>query len=157
MKATAEAVRFVAAGAVNTGATLVLYWVLLLITPYQAAYTVSYVAGIVFSYWLNTRFVFRVAANPRTAAAFPIVYVVGYLLGIGALHVAVEWLDWPRAGAILLSIAVTVPATFMLSRAILTRSRRKRPVDGESADPNPDVTLSTPSKPRPTSTSGGRR
>jgi len=151
VKASAEAIRFAVAGAVNTAGTLVLYWCLLLVAPYQIAYTVTYVIGIGLAYWLNTRFVFRVAATPRTAAVYPIVYVVGYLVGLGALHVAVELLGWPRAVGILLSTVVTVPTTFLLTRAILTRSRRARADDGGRAGagagariPDPDTRPAPP-------------
>jgi putative flippase GtrA len=39
--------------------------------PYQAAYLVAYVIGIVFSYVFNARFVFRDPLSWRAAMTYP--------------------------------------------------------------------------------------
>lgn len=134
MKVGSEALRFLVAGAVNTLLTLLLYWGLLRFLSYAVAYTIAYVAGIGLAYWLNARFVFRVAASARTFAMFPLVYVVQYLLGLATLYAAVEWLGIPRAVAILVSIALTIPVTFVLSRTILKTPRPQTEERDRSAD-----------------------
>lgn len=149
MRRTGEAVGFLVAGVVNTGITLVLYWCLLLVLPYQLAYTLTYVAGIGLAYWLNTRFVFRVAPSVRTAAAYPAVYVVGYLTGLGALHFCAEILGWPHAVGIFVSILATIPVTFLLTRALLARSRRPGRPTGERG-------IGAPGSNRPDSPVGSR-
>ena len=114
-----EALRFLLSGAINTGATYVIYLALLPLLHYTAAYTIAYVTGIVLAYSLNTRFVFRVRHTARRLALFPLVYVVQYLLGVVALRVAIGTFDVPQKLALLASIAVTIPLTFLLSRLIL--------------------------------------
>jgi putative flippase GtrA len=93
--------------------------VLLLVIPYWVAYSIVYVVGIAQAYWLNTRLVFRVKPTRNTAIAYPLIYVVQYLLGLLVLRGAVEILHWPQAVAIFLSIAVSMPVTFLLSRILL--------------------------------------
>ena len=121
-----EAIRFLIAGAINTVVTYALYFVLLLWWPYALAYTASYVVGIVLSYWLSTRFVFRVQGSAKRFATFPIVYAVQYGVGLAVLHAAITVFNVPQRLAMLASIAVSVPLTFVLSRFVLKFERAPR-------------------------------
>ena len=85
-----EVVRFVICGVINTGVTFLMYLWLLWLTSYAIAYTLSYVAGIFLSYWLNTKFVFREPLSISRAHQYPIVYLVQYLLGMAFLFLLVE-------------------------------------------------------------------
>lgn len=116
-----EALRFLVAGAINTAATYVLYLALLPLLNYTLAYTITYVAGIVLAYLLSTRYVFQVRRSARGLALFPLVYVAQYLAGVLVLRVAVETFAVAQKLALLFSIAVTVPMTFLLSRWLLKR------------------------------------
>lgn len=118
----AEGLRFLVSGAVNTGATFALYWGLLLITEYRIAYTVAFLAGIVLAYMLNSRYVFKVKASARSALLFPLVYAVQYLLGILVLWIWTDKLGLPARYGVFATVAVTIPATFVLSRLILKRN-----------------------------------
>ena len=93
-----EFARFLFAGAVNTGISYAAYLLLLTVLPYLAAYAISYLLGIVLSYLLLTRFVFRAPPRLSTAVRFPLVYVAQYLLGsaVLALLVAVRFVGWRR-------------------------------------------------------------
>lgn len=115
----ASAVRFLASGAVNTGLTLVLYWLLLALMPAQAAYATSFAVGVAFSYALNLNFVFRGRHSTRKISLFPLIYLTTYVLGAGILHVAIYELGVPRGAAPLLSIACTLPFNFLLTRWLL--------------------------------------
>ena len=66
--------------------------------PYLAAYAISYLLGIVLSYLLLTRFVFRAPPRLSTAVRFPLVYVAQYLLGSAVLALLVEAFDIPVVG-----------------------------------------------------------
>ncbi len=114
-----EALRFLISGAINTAATYAIYLALLPLLGYSVAYSIAYVIGIVLAYVLNTRFVFRVTQNVRGMLLFPLVYIVQYLVGIITLHVAVREFDVPQKFALLASIAVSVPVTYLLSRFLL--------------------------------------
>lgn len=118
------ALRFLVGGAVNTGATLVLYWFLLRFIHYQAAYLVSYCAGIVLSYALNTRYVFKAEHSWLKFAAFPLIYGMVYVLGALTLKVSVGYLQVPAALGPIISIVVTLPVSFLLTRALLHRPGR---------------------------------
>jgi putative flippase GtrA len=115
-----EALRFLVAGAINTATTYAIYLVLLPWLQYVLAYTIAYVAGIALAYALSTWYVFRVRRSTRGMLLFPLVYVVQYLLGVGMLQLAVSILAIPQKYALLVSIAVTVPVTFVLTRLVLT-------------------------------------
>lgn len=117
----AQALRFLISGAINTGATYAVYLGLLPYMEYQSAYGVAFVSGIALSYLLNVRFVFRVRPNWRSALLFPLVYVIQYLVGLAVLQIAVEHFSIPREYALLTSIAVSIPLTFLLTRTLLHR------------------------------------
>ena len=72
--------RFLIAGAVNTGLTYVLYLGLLLLIPYVWAYSVTYAVGIGTGYLLNARWVFKRVPSLSSATAYPLTYVLNYLL-----------------------------------------------------------------------------
>lgn len=116
-----QVLRFLLAGGFNTLLTLGLYWLLLPVIGYGPAYTISFVAGIVISYVLNARFVFRVAASQRSAILFPGVYAVQYCAGLAVLWLWSSVLGLSPAYGVVASIAVTVPITFVLARLVLKR------------------------------------
>lgn len=113
------ALRFLVGGILNTGATLVLYWLLLRFIHYQWAYLASYCAGILLSYLLNTRYVFRARHSWLKFILFPLVYLVIYALGALVLKVAVDYLHLPASVGPLVSIAVTFPVSFLLTKVVL--------------------------------------
>lgn len=111
-------VRFLLGGGLNTALTYLLYLALLLILDYWAAYTISYVSGIVLSYFINRKMVFRAAPSCASALLFPAIYVVQYLLGLAVVHAWIRMFDLPAPFAPLVAVAVTLPVTFVLSRAV---------------------------------------
>jgi putative flippase GtrA len=113
--------RFLLVGATNTAISYVLYLLLLGFVPYLYAYSISYGIGIVISYVLNSRFVFRQPLSLEKFLQFPVVYAIQY--GLGAM---ILWLLVGRASispelAMLAVVAVTIPVTFVTSRFILKR------------------------------------
>lgn len=114
-----EALRFLIAGAINTAVTYAIYLLLLPMLGYAIAYSIAYVIGIALAYVLNIRFVFRVSQNRRGMLLFPLVYVVQYLVGIITLQVAVREFDVPQKLALLASITMNIPVTYLLSRYVL--------------------------------------
>jgi putative flippase GtrA len=116
-----EALRFLVAGAINTAVTYLLYLALLLLLNYTLAYTITYIAGIALAYLISTKYVFQVGRSARGLALFPLIYIAQYLVGVFVLHVAVETFAVPQQFALLFSIAVTLPMTFLLSRWLLKR------------------------------------
>ena len=115
--------RFVAAGAINTAASYAIYFLLLQFLPYLAAYTIAYVAGIVISYALLTRFVFHAPRRLSTALRFPLVYVAQYIVGSTVVVFLVEALNVRASIAALVAIVASIPVSFLLSRTILGQTR----------------------------------
>ena len=120
-----EAARFLAAGAVNTGLSYLAYLALLRWVTYRWAYSVSFVAGILLSFVLNSLFVFQVSLRWRRLLPYPGVYLVQYLLGLGILHLGVDLLGWDARLMPIAVLAVTVPVSFVLTRWVL-RGRGER-------------------------------
>lgn len=117
-----EAALFLVVGGINTIATYCIYLLLLGMTAYWLAYTLSYAFGIVSSYALNTIFVFRAKWSWRRLAAFPLVYAIQYGLGLISLGLLVEVFGLSEKIAPLLVIMITIPLTFIASRRIIRGS-----------------------------------
>ena len=119
-----ELAAFVFFGAVRTVLGYGIYLLLVLFLAYPTAYTVSYVAGIFISYYLNARFVFREKLRLSKALQFPIIYLAQYLIGLGSLYFLVEVTHVSKFFAPILIVIITVPCTYLLSRYVIKgRSR----------------------------------
>jgi putative flippase GtrA len=110
--------RFLVAGAANTGLTYLAYLLLLQVTVYRVAYSIAFVIGILASYLLNARFVFRRPASWRSFLQFPLIYAVQYLLGLLLVSLFIEWLGLTAWVAPLVALTLTIPLTYWLSRAL---------------------------------------
>lgn len=119
-----EVLRFLVVGGLNTLATLCIYWLLLPHVEYAVAYTISFIAGILSGYALNTCVVFKARWSWRRLMAFPFVHVVNYILGMGViwLAVGVSGLD-ARLGPVV-AVVVTLPVNFLLTRRLIAGKRR---------------------------------
>jgi putative flippase GtrA len=111
--------RFLVAGAINAAFSFSLYFLFNLFVHYQLAYVLAFGGGILFSFWLNSRWVFRAAMNWKTFLAFPLVYLFQYGFGAVLLHILVETLGMSEWWSPLLVIALSVPVTFVMSRFVL--------------------------------------
>ena len=116
-----EFFRFLLVGGSNTALGYVLYFLLLYVVPYLYAYTISYCIGIVFSYVMNSRFVFRQPMSLARFLQFPVVYVIQYGLGVAILWLLVGRMSVAPELAMLAVVAATIPVTFLTSRFILKR------------------------------------
>lgn len=115
--------RFLASGAAQTVASYLLYLALLAFTHYQVAYTLSFAAGIVMAYALNTYYVFRTPWSWKSFLQFPSVYVVQYLTGIALMWLLVDRLGVDDRIAPWLIVVAQIPLTFLLSRRIIAQRR----------------------------------
>lgn len=110
--------RFLIVGATNTVVTYILYLGLLSIIPYVWAYSVTFFFGIFLGYVLNSFWVFKTPPNLRSAASYPVVYGVNYLIGVGALWVLVERINLQVEIAPLVVVAVSTPIMYFIARSI---------------------------------------
>lgn len=108
--------RFLIAGGLNTVVTYLMYLVLLRITSYQISYAIAFVSGIAISYVLNRVFVFKVHQGYRSVLMLPLAYLIQYLTGAAVVWIWVDlWHQHPML-APAVSIAVTLPLTYFLSK-----------------------------------------
>ena len=121
-KSLTDLMKFLIGGVINTAFTYCLYLSLQVILAYQVAYAVAFACGIVFSYWFNAMVVFKTAISWKGLFAFPLVYLVQYLLSAMLLSVFVERLGMSQSIAPLTVIVLTIPVTFVLTRWLLRRS-----------------------------------
>jgi putative flippase GtrA len=111
-------VRFLLGGVANTVITYGLFLLLQWVIPAAAGYTVAYFVGILLAYCINTMFVFQTKPSIRTALRFPTVYIVQYVTGLALLTLFMH-LGLNNALAMLLTIIVNVPVSFLMTRYIL--------------------------------------
>ena len=117
-----EFVRFLIMGGANTLVAYAIYLLLLNWMRYEIAYAIGYACGIVLAYALSAAFVFRKPLSRRSAVRFPLVYVAQFLISLGVLRVAVEYAHIPQWLAFGFAVALTIPATFVLTRWVLHSS-----------------------------------
>lgn len=117
-----EKSRYLVAGGSTTGFTYLLYALLLLRMDAKPAYALSYVLGIVWSYFVNTVWVFRRKWTWRGLMSFPLVYLVqaglSYLLFVLLLD---HW-SLPALAAPLVTIVLMLPLTYLLGRFVIHRT-----------------------------------
>jgi putative flippase GtrA len=106
-------------GVLNTALTYAIYLVLSHFIDYQIAFAVGYAAGISFSYFFNARMVFGAAASIKTAATYPLVYLVQYIASAAALAVLVGAFQVSKALAPICVTVVMIPLTYLMSKAVL--------------------------------------
>ena len=116
--------RFLCGGAANTLLSYLLYLALVQVLPYQWAYLGAYVAGIVFAYWVNARFVFEVPLSWKGLFSYPVIYLVQYVIAAGLLEVAVRVIGLPTVYAPILVTAILFPITYLLNKLLLGRLPR---------------------------------
>ncbi|WP_353190152.1 GtrA family protein [Pandoraea pnomenusa] len=118
-----EFIRFLIVGVANTAFFYATYAMCLAFIQYKLAYTVSFALSVVFSYWLNSHFVFRVKLSLSGLLRFPLVYLVQYLGGIALMYLLVDWLHLSAYLAPIIVVGLTIPVTFLLSRTLLRGKR----------------------------------
>ena len=129
-----EFIRFLLTGGLNTAVSWTIYLLLNLFLPYAVAYSIAYIFGMVFTYYLNTRWVFKVPMKWSTFMQFPVIFVIRYCLDLTVLYLLVSHLPVPTAFSPavnrllhpetygpLLTIVITMPIGFLLSRLVLKR------------------------------------
>ena len=112
--------RFLLIGAANSLITYVIYITGAMFFSYLLAYSLSYAAGIVISYYLNSRFVFPSAISLIKAFSFSLTYIGQYLLGIGLLFIFVNTWGINKFFAPLCVICTTIPFTYFMTKYVLT-------------------------------------
>jgi len=114
--------RFLLIGTINTGVGYLLYALFLQFFTFSVSYSFSFVFGVLLSYFLSSKFVFRVDMSLKKLFQFPLVYFLQYLLGLILMFFLIKIILIPALLAPLVVVAITTPITFLLSRIILKRT-----------------------------------
>lgn len=114
-----ELSKFIIVGVINTLLTYIIYLISVYFTKYEIAYSISYLCGIIISYYLNTVFVFRTKISLAKFIKFPLVYVFQYFSGLFILSVAIEIFALYEMVAPVVVVILNVPITFLLTRTVL--------------------------------------
>lgn len=113
-----HALRYLAAGAVNTVFSYAVYLVLLRVTGYRLAYVLAFAAGIALSWLLMRYAVFRQPGR-RFSGGWVALSHLGQLgLGLLLVELWVRALGGAVAWAPLFAIAICVPLMFLVQRWI---------------------------------------
>jgi putative flippase GtrA len=86
------------------------------------AYAIAYAAGIVLSYALNARWVFRHAWTRRGLASFALGYGLQALLSYGLFLWLLAWTPIPAWLAPVVVTIVLLPLTFLVNRTLVQRT-----------------------------------
>ena len=113
--------RFLLAGAINTGLTWCLYLILLLFLEYKTSYTLSYITGLFISYLINRYFVFKEHRGISSILLFPLIYLAQYILGLFIVWFWVEQIKMSSTFAPIVSIIISIPITFVLSKFVFKK------------------------------------
>ena len=109
--------RFLFSGTINTVVSYGVYLMALQFFSYTVSFSLAYVVGVGSSYLLNRVFVFQQHRGLRSVALLPLVYLFQYLFGLLMLWVLVDRLSLSEVFAPLLVTVVTIPFTYLLTRA----------------------------------------
>lgn len=114
-----EVARFLVAGLATTVFSYAVYLGLLALLSYMLAYVICYLAGIVFSYFINTYFVFGQRFRWKAFVKFPLVYAAQLAINMVVVWLAVDQFGMRKEFAPLIAIVLSIPVTYLLSRAII--------------------------------------
>lgn len=111
--------RFLVSGTVNTALSYAVYLVLLRVTSYELAYIVSYILGLGFGYYLNSRWVFFKSSTKLKIALYPIAYLPQLIIGTLLLRLISEGLGVPPSLSAIFVIILSVPINFLAVRWVM--------------------------------------
>jgi putative flippase GtrA len=114
-----EFLRFLIGGISNTAFTYAIYLLLLMFFPAMHSYIASFIIGIFSGYVINSLFVFSSKLSLKRFAVFPVVHLVNLAAGSAILWIGIHFLGLDARVAPLLSIAITIPINFVLTRIVV--------------------------------------
>lgn len=119
-----QILRFVVAGAINAGLSVLVYQAALFVMPHGPAYVLAYLAGIAIAYVLYSRQVFDAPLGTKRFAAFAVFYMLSLTLGTALNSVLIEMFGITERLAIFITIALMLPVNYLGSRFCLRAAPR---------------------------------
>jgi putative flippase GtrA len=115
-----EGVRYLAAGALNTLLSWLLYLGLLRLLDFRLAYVLAFLAGVLVSYGLLRHVVFARPGRDHALLRVAASHLLQLGLGLAVVQLWVVWLHGPAWLAPLAATAACLPLIFLLQRRIFT-------------------------------------
>lgn len=119
-----ECARFLVAGSTNTAFTYLIYLAALQRLGYVTAFTLSFFAGIVFSFIIYSRFVFRSPLILKKFFQYPIIYVFQYISGLILLIVLIKYMGIDKNIAPFVNVILLAPVIFVLNKFFLSKKAK---------------------------------
>jgi putative flippase GtrA len=114
-----QILRFVIAGAINAGLSVLVYQAALFVMPHGPAYVLAYLAGIAIAYVLYSKQVFDAPLGTGRFAAFAVFYVMSLAAGTLLNAALIEMIGVTERLAIFITIALMLPVNYLGSRFCL--------------------------------------
>ena len=114
-------IRFITLGILNTTLTYFLYLILLFLLPYVWAFSITYLFGLIFNYFLSSYWVFKKKIAIKSGMNFLIFHLATYLVNIIALWIFVDLIGLSEKIAPLIAIALLTPIFYLISKKIFLR------------------------------------
>ena len=108
--------RFLVAGGVNTGLSLLVYQGALFVMPHIPSYVLAYIAGLIAAYVLYSRHVFGAPLSRARFAAFTLFYIASLVTGTLLNAALIELAGIMARVAIFITITVMLPVNYAGSR-----------------------------------------
>ncbi len=130
-----QGLRYLIVGGANTLGSYLLYCLLLLWIGPQPAWLTSYAISMLAGYVAHSRLVFDAQLGARPALGYIGLQFLMYFLSSGVLAVGLHYRLDPRIAAAV-TIAITVPISFLLSRWLLAARASSRTASTEADKTN---------------------
>ena len=115
--------RFIVVGGTNTLVSGTALYALAAVLPTRIAFTLVYLAGLVFTVIVTPRFVFGVRASPRRRLLLALWYLAAYFVGVGTIALLENVAHAPRVVVVVGTVMVTAPLSFLGGRLLVARRR----------------------------------
>lgn len=118
-------IKFGLVGVANTGVYYACYLVLLVVMPYLPAHLIAWAVSMVFSFYMNCLFTYRVKPTWRKLVSFPLASLPNVVFTTFGVVLLVETLRVPEQWAPLIAGILAVPFSYVFAKWLLVGPRRK--------------------------------
>ncbi len=120
-----EFLRYAVVGCVNTLIYYISYLVFMNIFnfSYRISFIAGYVISIIFSYFLNTYFTYKVKPSLKKFLLFPLTYIPNFIIQYIGMILLVDYLNMDRRLAPIITAIVSTPINFFIMRYIIKKKK----------------------------------
>lgn len=123
-----QVVRFGITGVANTACYYLTYRLFLLFLPYLPAHLIAWAVSVVFSFFMNCWFTFKVRPTLKRFLAFPASSLTNLLLTTVGSVILVDGIRVDERYATLIMGIIAIPFTFLVTAFILRPKEHDDPV-----------------------------